>query len=549
MSGFLWQIDAIPNRAAPLLAASGNWLAVQPMAKLTEYTRYADAQKFADSPALWELFDGNSEYLNIAHECIGRYADGSGRIAVRIAHADGTDEILSFDEIAAGSARFANWLAANGIQPGDRIAFMLEPSLPFYLSLFGAMMMGAISVPLFTLFGLDGLRLRVDDCKPKLLITNAEKADVARQIDGIRVVVADSALLQAMAGLPSTYVSATRANDLAVFQYTSGTTRELPAAVKHSHRAIVTLMFAALYGTGIRPGDEFFCPSSPAWGHGLWHGTLAPLALGVTTGTFAGRFDAVRLMKALEEYKVTNMSAAATHYRMMKNSGKAQDFVFSMKKLSYTGEPIDPATLEFIDQTFHVPACSMYGTTEIGVVLVNYPGALDYVVKPGSLGKSVPGLKLEVQKPDGFPAKPGVVGELMLWRRDRWETTKDLAKIDEDGYFYHAGRADDVIISAGWTMSAVEIENTLLKHPGVREAAVIAVPDATRGQVAKAFIVTDRSPSDDYVDELKTFTRERLSQHEFPRHIAFVSEIPKTPAGKVNRKVLRDREAAAAIHN
>ncbi len=160
-------------------------------------------------------------------------------------------------------------------------------------------------------------------------------------------------------------------------------------------------MFAALYGTGIRPGDEFFCPSSPAWGHGLWHGTLAPLALGVTTGTFAGRFDAVRLMKALQDYKITNISAAATHYRMMKNSGKAQDFAFSIKKLSYTGEPIDPATLEFIDQTFHVPACSMYGTTEIGVVLVNYPGAGDFVVKPGSLGKPVPGLKLEVQKPDG----------------------------------------------------------------------------------------------------------------------------------------------------
>ena len=519
------------------------------MPKLTECTRYSEAQEFADSRALWELFSGDSEQLNITHECIIRHADGSGRPAVRIAHSDGTDETLSFDEIAAGSARFAHWLVENGIQRGDRIAFMLEPSLPFYLSLFGAVAMGAISVPLFTLFGLDGLRLRVDDCKPKLLITNAEKREIAEQIDGIRVVVADTALLKEMARFPSTYQATSRADDLAVFQYTSGTTRELPAAVKHTHRAIVTLMFAALYGTGIRPGDEFFCPSSPAWGHGLWHGTLAPLALGVTTGTFAGRFDAVRLMKALQDYKITNLSAAATHYRMMKNSGRAAEFKFSIEKLSYTGEPIDPSTLEFIDQTFHVPACSMYGTTEVGVVLVNYPGASDYVVKPGSLGKPVPGLKLQVQKPDGSPAEPGVVGELMLWRRNQWETTKDLARIDEDFYFYHAGRADDVIISAGWTMSAVEIENTLLKHPDVREAAVIAVPDATRGQVAKAFIISDRPPSDGYVDELKTFTRERLSQHEFPRHIAFVSEIPKTPAGKVNRKILRDREAAAAIRS
>jgi acetyl-CoA synthetase len=516
------------------------------MAKLTQFTGFSDAQKHADSNALWELFDGDRECLNIAHECINRYADGSGRAAVRIAHAGGVDEVLSFDQIAAGSARFAHWLVANGIEPGDRIAFMLEPSLPFYLSLFGAITMGAISVPMFTLFGLDGLRLRVDDCKPKLLITNADKLEIASKIEGLRVVVADARLLDEMARYPSSFKTATRADDLAVFQYTSGTTRELPAAVKHSHRALVTLMFAALYGTGIRPGDEFFCPSSPAWGHGLWHGTLAPLALGVTTGTFAGRFDAVRLMKALQDYKITNISAAATHYRMMKNSGKAKQFTFCTQKLSYTGEPIDPATLQFIDETFHVPACSMYGTTEIGVVLVNYPGASDFIVKPGSLGKPVPGIKLQVQKPDGTPSEPGVIGELMLWRRNRWETTKDLAKIDEDGYFYHAGRADDVIISAGWTMSAVEIENTLLKHPDVREVAVIGVPDATRGQVVKAFIVTHRAPGDDYIDELKNFTRERLSQHEFPRHIEFVSELPKTPAGKVHRKVLRDREAAAA---
>ena len=516
------------------------------MSKLTEYTRYADAQQHADSRALWDLFDGDRERLNIAHECILRHATSDGRTAVRIAHADGADETLSFDTIAAGSARFAHWLEQSGIEPGDRIAFMLEPSLPFYLSLFGAMLRGAISVPLFTLFGLDGLRLRVDDCHPKLLITNAEKAEIARQVEGVRVIIADEALLQEIAQLPPTYQTQTRADDLAVFQYTSGTTRELPAAVKHTHRALVTLMFAALYGTGIRPQDAFFCPSSPAWGHGLWHGTLAPLALGVTTGTFSGRFSAVRLMRALSDYRISNLSAAATHYRMMKNSGQAQDYSFCIAKLSYTGEPIDPATLEFIDHTFHVPACSMYGTTEIGVVLVNYPGAPDFVVKPGSLGKPVPGLKLQVQNPDGTPSAPGVIGELMLWRRNAWETTKDLAKIDADGYFYHAGRADDVIISAGWTMSAVEIENTLLKHPDVREAGVIGVPDSTRGQVAKAFIVTHRAASDAYADELKLFTRERLSQHEFPRHIAFVSELPKTPAGKINRKVLREREAANA---
>ncbi|WP_184019506.1 acyl-CoA synthetase [Sphingobium boeckii] len=516
------------------------------MAKLTDYTRYADAQAHASGDALWALFDGDRDALNIANECITRHADGSGRAAVRIAHADGRDEILSFDQIAAGAAQFAHWLDANDVQPSDRIAFMLEPSLPFYVCLFGAMQTGAISVPLFTLFGPDALRLRVDDCKPKILITNAEKAELARQIDGVRVVVADDGLLDEIMKYPATYAPKTKASDMAVFQYTSGTTRELPEAVKHTHRTLVTLMFAALYGTGIRPGDAFFCPSSPAWGHGLWHGTLAPLAMGVTTGTFAGRFDATRLMKALQDHKITNMSAAATHYRMMKNSGTAGDFGFAIQKLSYTGEPIDPATLDFIEETFHVPACSMYGTTEIGVVLVNFPGADDYAVKPGSLGKAVPGQKLEVQDAEGHPCAPGVIGELMLWRRERWETTKDLAKIDEDGYFYHCGRADDVIISAGWTMSAVEIENTMLKHADVKECAVIGAPDSTRGLVVKAFVVTDRAASDEFIKELQTFTREKLAQHEFPRLVEFVEELPKTPAGKVHRKILRDREAAKA---
>ncbi|MEE4453934.1 acyl-CoA synthetase [Novosphingobium resinovorum] len=516
---------------------------------LTGFTSYADAQAHASSAALWELFDGDRDTFNIAHECVTRHADGSGRAAVRIAHADGADAVLSFDTIASGAAQFAHWLDAQGVQPGERIAFMLEPSLPFYVCLFGAMQTGAISVPLFTLFGPDALRLRIGDCEPSILVTNAEKADLARAVavDGKpRVIVADEAFLASLAGLPTSYEPKTRANDMAVFQYTSGTTRELPEAVKHSHRTLVTLMFAALYGTGIRPGDAFFCPSSPAWGHGLWHGTLAPLALGVTTGTFAGRFDPVRLMQALDDFGITNMSAAATHYRMMKNSGRAADFAFHFDKLSFTGEPIDPATLEWIDQWFKVPACSMYGTTEIGVVLVNYPGADDFPVKPGALGKAVPGQRLEVQRPDGSVCDPGEIGELMLFRGGGWMTTKDRAKTDADGYFYHCGRADDVIISAGWTMSAVEIENTMLRHDDVLECGVIGVPDEQRGQVVKAFVVSNRAADDAFVRELQGFTRERLAQHEFPRLVEFVDELPKNPAGKVHRKMLRDREAAKA---
>jgi acetyl-CoA synthetase len=492
------------------------------MTKLTAYTSYADAQAHWSSAKLWELFDGDRERLNIAHECIDRHVE-CDKTAVIVVRADGSDEILSYRQISEDSARVAHWLVAQGVAPGDRVAIMLEPSRAFYAAVFGAMKAGAIAVPLFTLFGPDGVKLRIDDCTPKLLINNAD-------------------FMAELGPFPPSFTPHTRADALAIFQYTSGTTRELPEAVKHTHRSIVTLMVAALYGTGLRPGDRFICPSSPAWGHGLWHGTLAPLALGLTIGAYAGKFDAVRLLKALEDHRFTNISAAATHYRMMRNSGAASRFKYFLEKTSFTGEPIDSETASFAQATFGRPICSMYGTTEIGVILVSYPGAEDFIVKPGSLGKPIPGGKVEVQDAEGRQCPPGVTGEMKVWRRDRWIATKDLGRTDEDGYFFHGGRADDVIISAGWTMSAIEIEDAVLKHPDVREVGAIGVPDKLRGQVVKAFVVTDRTGDDGFTKEIQDLVRQRLSQHEYPRLVEFVAELPKTPAGKVNRKLLRTRE-------
>jgi len=515
------------------------------MKKLTEYLSYAEAQAYCSKEKLWELFDGNREQMNIAHECIDRHAD-SDRTAVVIVRADGTDEELGFRQLAQESARFAHFLVARGIKPGDRVAVMLEPSREFYVAIFGTLKMGAIAVPLFTLFGPDGIRLRVQDCEPRMLVTNVEKAALVANGAPLQVVVADEHFIDSLAGFP-TFASNSRADDLAIFQYTSGTTRELPAAVKHTHRALVTLMLAALYGTGVRPGDRFMCPSSPAWGHGLWHGTLAPLALGITIGVYAGKFHAERLLKALQDHRFTNLSAAATHYRMMRNSGAAARYRYTLEKVSFTGEPIDSETARFVEATFGHPVCSMYGTTEIGVCLVNYPGAPDFPVKPGSLGKPVPGLRVEVQDVHGVPCAPGVTGELKLWRGGGWVATKDLGRVDADGYFWHGGRADDVIISSGWTIGAVEVEDAILTHPDVREAAAIGVPDALRGQIVKAFVVSDRPGDDRFVHEIQEVVRTRLSQHEYPRQVAFVAALPKTPAGKIHRRMLREQELADTV--
>ena len=462
---------------------------------------------------------------------------------MRLALADGRRQEISFATLRAWSSRFAHVLAAEGIGPGERVAIMLEPSLAFYGALFGALKRGAIAVPLFTLFGPEGLALRIHDCRPRLLLVAGDPERWQPLFPDVQVLAVDENFEARLARELDTYAPQTKADDLAVFQYTSGTTRALPEAVRHTHRSVVTLLVAALYGVGLEAGDRYFCPSSPAWGHGLWHGTIAPLALGIAVGAYAGKFEAERLLAALEAFQITNLAAAPTVFRLLAQAGTVARYRLGLRKISFTGEPMDGRTWDFIEGAFGVTPCSMYGSTEVGVIIANYPGFAGYEVRRGALGKAAPGWEVAVVDPDGRPLSPGQTGEIAVRRKDGWFLVKDRGRMDEDGYFYIEGRSDDVIISAGWTMSAVEIENVLLAHPDVREAAVIGVTDPLRGQIPKAFVVAMRA-GEDFARELQEHVRARLSQHEYPRSVAFVDELPKTPAGKINRKVLREQAAA-----
>jgi len=513
------------------------------MITLTDYTSYADAHRYCSKEGLWALFDGDRQHFNIAHECLDRHP--RDKTAMWVVKADGGYDEFTFGQLSDGANRFANYLRQQGITPGQRVAVMLEPSFELYVSLFGAMKAGCIAVPLFTLFGPDGLRLRIDDCRPKILITTPDKLDVTTKLAGLDVLAVGAQFLAALEAQDTAFAAQTSAADIAVYQYTSGTTRELPEAVRHRHGSLVTLMLATLYGTGVRPHDRFMVPSSPAWGHGLWHGTIAPFSMAVTSASYAGKFDPARCMEALQDLEITNLSAAATHYRMMRRSGLAANYKFTIEKLSFTGEPMDTETGHWIREIFGIVAGSFYGTTEVGVILVSYPGAADFEIKPGSLGMPLPGVELAVHDANGNECPPGVTGEIMMRRRGEWFATRDLGRTDDDGYYYHGGRADDVIITAGWTMSAVEIEDVLLKHADVDEAAVIGVADEERGQVVKAFIVSKRTASAEFESELQKFTQQHLARHEYPRLVAFVDALPKTPAGKVNRKKLREAEHAA----
>ncbi len=488
-----------------------------------------------DAP--WDLFDGDRHRLNLAHECVDRHpADAT---ALRIQFADGRRAEWRFGDLQAWSSRFANFLEAEGIAAGDRVGIMLEPSLMFYAALFGTLKRGAVAVPLFTLFGPDALSRRLHDCRPRLLLVGGDAERWSATCPDVSIIATD-ALAARLAGQSDRYTPDTAADELAVLQYTSGTTRELPEAVPHTHRSVVTLMVAAFYGLGLRPGDRYFCPSSPAWGHGLWHGTIAPLALGIAAGAYAGRFDVQRLLEALAAFEITNVAAAVTVYRMIRIAGLAERYRLRLEKISFTGEPMDSRTFEFIERTWGVRPCGMYGSTEVGVIIVNYPGFAGYEVRPGALGQAAPGWEVAIVDGAGRPVARGQPGEIAVRRKGGWFLVKDRGWQDADGYFHHAGRSDDAIISAGWTMSAVEIEDALLMHPRVREAAVIGVPDELRGQVPKAYLVVD-GPGPGLESELQEFVQSRLGFHEYPRHVKFVDELPKTAAGKVDRKALRDR--------
>ena len=347
---------------------------------------------------------------------------------------------------------------------------MLEPSLPFYAALFGAMKRGAIAVPLFTLFGPDGVRLRTQDCTP------SPAADHAGEGGGARPRWTARASLPRMTrSWPRWRASRTdiepqtAASDLAIFQYTSGTTREMPAAIKHTHRAVVVVMNAALYGTGLRPGDRFFCPSSPAWGHGLWHGTLAPLALGIETGAYAGKFDAERLLQALQDYGIDQPLGrrdALPDDEEHRARGNYRTHTAETLLHRRTDRPRNRWRSSRTRSARRCAACTARPRSASSWPTI--PAPPDFVIKDGSLGRPVPGVEVEVQRPDGSRCLPDELGEIKVRRHDAWFPTKDRGRMDDDGYFYHAGRADDVIISAGWTMSAVEIEDALLRHPAVQ---------------------------------------------------------------------------------
>lgn len=510
-----------------------------------DYKNYQEAKEKFMWSERWALFDGSKDRFNIAHECIDRHPRDD--VAIRIKFSDGKTESYRFGEFSDYSRRFANYIESRSIAFGDRVALLLFPSIELYVGMMGTFRRGAVAVMCFPLFGPEAIAFRLEKSGARAIVTTQ---DMVKLIDpelskrlGLQIILADD-LLDRLEQHSDKYDWKTDVNTLCMMQFSSGTTGA-PKSIMYRHGAISIAGVVMKLGNGLKQDDTYFCPSSPGWGHGIWYGTIAPLIFGKAIGTYSGKFDTEKVLEALQDWGVTNMAAISSHYRLIMESGKADQYKVRLRMVVYTGEAMTKEMIETIHKAWGIYPYVQYGTTEAGPIALDFGGFDDWVVKPGSLGKPmIGGVKVAIIDENEKELPPVKIGQVALWRNNEWVKIGDSGYRDEDGYLWYVSRIDDVIISAGYTIGPVEVEGAVNKHPAVEESVVVGSPDKDRGDLVKAFIKLKDGyePSESLAEEIKQFVKTMLSKHEYPREVEFMDELPKTPDGKLKRKVLRERE-------
>lgn len=521
---------------------------------------------------------------NIAVDVCDRHADaGAGTALIHIA-ADGSVVEHSFADLKRASNRLANVLAAGGLRRGDRVGILMPQRPETAVAHIAAHKAGMVSVPLFTLFGEDALAYRLGDCGAAALVTDR---DSLPKIEAIRdrlpalklVLVADEArdggwwraLAPALDAASDGFAPVdTAADDPAVIIYTSGTTGQ-PKGALHAHRVLLGHLPGVEFPHDFfpQPGDRFWTPADWAWIGGLFDVLLPSLHHGVpvVAHRFA-KFDPEAAFDLIARHGVRNSFLPPTALKLMRQVPDPRArHALAMRSIGSGGETLGSELLDWGRAVFGVTINEFYGQTECNLVVGNCAAIMP--VRPGSMGRPVPGHTVAVVDEAGTPVADGETGSIAVRRGDpvmflgywnkpeatdakfagpdkEWMLTGDLGRRDGDGYLHYVGRDDDVITSAGYRIGPGEIEDCLAAHPAVALAAVIGVPDPLRTEAVKACIVLAEgtAPSDGLKAEIQEHVKRRLAAHEYPRIVEFMDALPMTATGKIMRRVLRERHAA-----
>ncbi len=545
---------------------------LQGYAELRKKFKWSDAEKMVD----W--FPGGK--INAGYNVIDRHAKGPRRNKIALIYDDGEGNAtkLTFQQLFEMSNKFANVLKKLGVKRQDRVFFFLQRSPELYSGFVGAIKYGAIASPMFPAFGPDAIKDRLLDSGAVVLVTDSvlkkrvyEVKDQLPELKHMIIVGQDVAPNEVswekeMASASAMFETVPMDPEEFMYMlYTSGTTGK-PKGVVHAHKDIVECHLSTYWVLDVHEDDVYWCTADLGWVTGVVYGVLGPWSNGTTQVGLGGRFEPERWYKTIQAYKVTVWYTAPTAVRMLMAKGDdlPKKFELSSLRANYSvGEPLNPEGVKWAMDVFdNKPFHDTWWQTETGSILItNFP---EMPIKPGSMGKPLPGIEAAIIDEAGKVLEQGEEGNLaikpgwpsmmrQIWKnpakyneyfRNGWYYTGDTAQVDKDGYFWYVGRADDVIKTAGERVGPFEVESALIEHPAVAEAGVIGKPDQLRGNIIKAFIVLTPGYTDSpqLREDIQKFVKNKLAGHAYPREIEIMQKLPKTRSGKIVRRLLRAKE-------